>query len=118
MHTLQAQTYIGNSHTIERKIVFALLAAIGVTLALYMYFIGHVVFAVLAERHYAKDISSNLGNVATLEAQYLAKTESLSLSLASTVGLTEPKDIAYASRVAAASGFAFNTTRQFGVLGR
>jgi len=74
---------------------FATLALMG---SMYMYFVGKIVFDVVARRHAESSIKLTQSSVGSLQVAYLAQLNNLDISSIAANGLAESKDVMYATR--------------------
>lgn len=81
-----------------RRIVFAGLCVLALTVSMYVFFVGRIVFDVVARRSAEASIRSQESTVSALASQYLAQMRSLDLAQAGTLGLSQSKNTLYASR--------------------
>lgn len=81
-----------------RPVVLASLGILAVLVATYMYFVGKIVFDVVARRHAEASIRSTKSSVSSLEASYFEEMKGLDLDRAVALGLSESHNALYASR--------------------
>ena len=77
--------------------------------SLYVYFVGKIVFDVVAERTANVSIRSSQSAISSLEVDYYNKIKTVTLADAGTIGLFESKNTLYASRVVTNADTAFVT---------
>lgn len=82
-----------------KAIVLAGLAVLTIFLTLYVYFVGKIVFDVVAQRSSESSISASQSAISALDAKYYSMIQTVTLADASTIGLFESRDTVYASRV-------------------
>lgn len=81
-----------------KQIVIAGLCLLAIIAGTYMYFVGKIVFDVVARRQAEASIKLAQSSVGELQVQYLAQLNNLDLASASANGLSESKDTLYATR--------------------
>ena len=97
------QTPVLNKESNVRTIVLAGFAILAVLVALYVYFVGKIVFDVVARRSNESVIQKKQSEISAMQVAYLNDMRGLDLSQATTIGLAESHDTLYASRPSAAS---------------
>lgn len=84
-----SEVNIIDNNDIERRVFKALLLSFGVLSLFYVLFLGNMIFNIV-ERRNIEHTARNLSNeVMELEAQYLAKSSKLDLSLSHSLGFKE-----------------------------
>lgn len=81
-----------------KQIVYVGLSILALSVSCYVYFVGKIVFDVVARRSAEVAIRKEEGAINTLESSYLQQLRSLDLAEAGTLGLTESHSILYAHR--------------------
>ena len=77
------------------------LGILALMVSLYVYFVGKIVFDVVARRGAETAIESTQGSVSSLEIAYLKQIQDLDADgIASSIGLSESHDTLYVSRLA------------------
>jgi len=82
-----------------KNIVIVGICLLSVFLSMYMYFVGKIVFDVVARRQAESQIKLAQSTVGKLQVAYLGQLSSVDIASASVSGLSESKDTLYASRV-------------------
>ncbi len=75
---------------------FSILA---LSVSMYVYFVGKIVFDVVAERSADSSIRIAQSAISSLEVDYYSKIKTITLADASGLGLSESHDTLYASRI-------------------
>lgn len=83
-----------------KMLVIVGLCVLSVVVSMYMYFVGKIVFDVVARRQAESEIKLAQSDVGGLQVAYLSQLSSVDIASASQSGLSESKDTAYAIRVA------------------
>ena len=81
-----------------KNIVIVGLCMLAVIVSMYMYFVGKIVFDVVARRQAETSIKLAQSSVGNLQVAYLAQLDNLDLASAAASGLVESKDTMYATR--------------------
>ena len=81
-----------------RTLVLAGFATLAVLMALYVYFVGNVVFDVIARREAESSIKLAQSSLSTMQVEYYNESRSLTLEKAAELGLRESKTTAYVVR--------------------
>jgi hypothetical protein len=81
-----------------KPVVLASLGILAVLTSMYVYFVGKIVFDVVARREAESTIHMAQSSVSQLQVAYFNKTRSFSMADAGTVGLSESHNTLYASR--------------------
>ena len=89
--------------TTIKPVVLAALAILAVLTSMYVYFVGKIVFDVVARRTAESSIEMAQSNLSQLQVAYFDKTRTLTLADAASIGLSESHDTLYASRPDASS---------------
>lgn len=89
-----------------KKIVFAGLAVLSVMVAMYVYFVGKIVFDVVGRRTAEASIRTLQSSISGHSMAYLQEIKGLDLSAAAAAGLAESTDTLFANRQTV-SGVAF-----------
>jgi len=84
-----------------KQIVMIGLAVLAVSVSMYVYFVGKIVFDVVGRRAAESSIKKEISAVSSLESAYLKEMQNLDLADAGRLGLTEAKGALYASRTPA-----------------
>ncbi len=82
-----------------KKIVIVGICLLSIFLSMYMYFVGKIVFDVVARRQAENEIKLAQSEVGGLQVAYLGQLGSVDIANASLSGLSESKDTLYASRI-------------------
>ena len=107
--TAQFQTIILPKQSTIRTVVLFASSVLVLFSALYVFFVGKIVFDIVGRRVAESQMQTTESTVSTLEASYYGQLKSLDLARAESVGLTESHDTLYASRtssVGSTVGFA------------
>jgi len=83
-----------------KTIVVAGICILTVLLSMYMYFMGKIVFDVIARKQAESEIKLAQSSVGKLQVAYLGELNSVDIASAAQSGLSESKDTIYATRVA------------------
>lgn len=86
-----------------RLVVIFGLSSLAILVSLYVYFVGKIVFDVVAERTALASVHASESQIGVLETQYYDKIKSVTLAEAPALGLSESSDVLYASRGDASS---------------
>ena len=81
-----------------KQIVIAGLAMLAVMFSMYMYFVGKIVFDVVARRQAETQIKLAQSAVGDLQVAYLGQLSNLDLTQVAQSGLSESHDTLYATR--------------------
>lgn len=81
-----------------RKVVMFGFCVLGITVGLYVYFVGSIVFDVVARRSAEALVLKEGAQVAQLEATYFEKTKAFDLAYAKSLGFKESTSTLYAKR--------------------
>jgi hypothetical protein len=82
-----------------KNIVIAGIFILSTFVGMYMYFVGKIVFDVVARRQAETEIKLAQSSVGKLQVAYLNQLNSVDIASASQIGLYESKDVLYASRI-------------------
>ncbi len=82
-----------------KNIVIGSIFLLSVFAGLYMYFVGKIVFDVVARRQAESEIKLVQSSVGKLQVAYLNQLSSVDIANANLSGLSESKDTLYASRI-------------------
>ncbi len=82
-----------------KRVVIAGVCVLAVMLGMYMYFVGRIVFDVIARKQAESEIKLVQSAVGRLQVAYLSQISSVDIASASMSGLSESKDTIYANRV-------------------
>ena len=82
-----------------KNIVIAGIFLLSTFAGMYMYFVGKIVFDVVARRQAETEIKLVQSNVGDLQVAYLNQLSSVDIASAGSDGLAESKDTLYASRI-------------------
>ncbi len=97
-HTLKRHTTIVINNDLNRRLFYMVLAAFVVVSALYLYFLGNIVFAVLERKTIETKIAVLSQEVNDLEINYLAANNTINLARATELGFSEAKAAVFANR--------------------
>jgi hypothetical protein len=86
-----------------RPIVLAGISILALFVSLYVYFVGKIVFDVVAEREANMSIRASQSELSSLEVDYYNKIKTVTLAQAPALGLTESNDTLFASRADASA---------------
>lgn len=92
----QSLTHPGTAHV--RTIVMSGICVLSLFVSMYVYFVGKIVFDVVAQRTAESSIKASQSEISALDGEYYNKIKTVTLADASVLGLSESKDILYASR--------------------
>ncbi len=81
-----------------KNIVIAGICLLVVIASMYMYFVGKIVFDVVARKQAESSIKFAQSSVGKLQVEYLSELTSLDIASASSNGLAESMDTLYATR--------------------
>lgn len=81
-----------------RTLVLGGFATLAVLMALYVYFVGTIVFDVIARREAESGIKLAQSSLSTMQVEYYNASRSLTLENAAELGLRESKTTAYVVR--------------------
>lgn len=81
-----------------KTIVLAGLAVLAVSISMYVYFVGKIVFDVVGRRTAEASIRSSQSQISQLSVKYYQQVKNLDISQASSVGLSLSHNTLYASR--------------------
>ncbi len=81
-----------------QTVVVSGFCVLAVFVGLYVYFVGHIVFDVVARRNAEVAIRNSQSAISSLEVSYFDKLKTITIAQAETVGLKESQDTLYASR--------------------
>lgn len=92
-----------DNNNLQKRLVFSTLYFLGFLMLCYVLFLGNTIFNIV-ERKTLETGASNLANeVGNLELNYLAKSNNIDLTLASTMGFKEVQNKHFAVRKALGS---------------
>ena len=83
-----------------KNVVVAGILILSVLVSMYVYFVGKIVFDVVARRQAESQIKLAQSEVGKLQVAYLSGLSTVDIASASASGLLESKDTLYASRIA------------------
>ena len=89
------------SQQMTKKIVVAGFCLLALVVSMYVFFIGKIVFDIVARRSAETEIKSLASSSGTLESEYYDKVRSLNLASVDKAGLSLASDVVYAERPAA-----------------
>jgi hypothetical protein len=81
-----------------KRIVFCGLAILAISVSMYIYFVGKIVFDVVGRRTAEASIRKNQSLISGLAVQYYDQVKTIDIAQAASVGLTVSHDTLYASR--------------------
>ena len=81
-----------------KTVVLAGLAVLAVLTSMYVYFVGKIVFDVVARRAAESTVAKTQSSVGALQVAYFNQTRTLTMADAASVGLAESHDTLYAMR--------------------
>lgn len=94
-----------------KRMVIAGLSILAILVSMYMYFVGKIVFDVVARRHAESSIRATQSTVSSLEMAYFKELRTLDLDRAASIGLIESKGTLYANRGTATVGMVAKNIR-------
>ncbi len=86
-----------------RTVVFAGLATLALFVSMYVFFVGRIVFDVVARRNAEALIQKTQSQISGMQVAYLGQMRNMDISQAQIIGLAESKDTLYASRPSTAA---------------
>lgn len=86
-----------------KRIVWVGFAVLAVSVSLYVYFVGKIVFDVVGRRTAEASIRTSQSKISELAVVYYKQVKSLDISQAASAGLSLSHDTLYASRTAPAT---------------
>lgn len=106
MHTVKThvQTLIASHDEHVKRVIYTILFLIAICASLYVYFVGKIVFDVVARRSAESIVRKESTQVATLEASYYDQLRHLDLASAGDYGLVESRAVLYANRTTTGVG--------------
>lgn len=109
--TLSKMQAVALPSTNVKPVVLAGLAVLAVLTSMYVYFVGKIVFDVVARRAAESTVAKAQSSVGALQVAYFNQTRTLNMDDAASVGLSESHNTLYAMR-------ATGTARTVGMLVR
>jgi hypothetical protein len=103
INRFHVQTLTNPKELHVKRVVLAGLGVLALCMSMYVYFVGRIVFDVVARRSAESTIRAHESTVSGLATEYLGKMRTLDLAEAQTLGLSESKHTLYASRKADAA---------------
>jgi hypothetical protein len=94
--SIHFQSTIATSQVFERRTVHILFILIGLSFSLYLFGMLSTVSSALHRRTIEASIRDLVSQTASLEGQYLALTQNLTLESEPSLGLSIPRTVAYA----------------------
>ncbi len=100
MHSqnLKSNTAIINRQESMRPFVIVGVCVLALVVSMYAYFVGKIVFDVVAHKQAETQIKLAQSSVGRLQASYLDQLRKIDLSAVAVSGLAESKNVLYASR--------------------
>ncbi len=95
---LQTKTNIVNNNDLEKRVFKIVALSFGIVAILYIYFLAHTVFNVLAKKNLEVKMKSVATDVSNLELQYMSKDNSVDMSYAKGLGFVESSATSFANR--------------------
>ena len=86
-----------------KRIVLFGMGILAVSVSMYVYLVGKIVFDVVAERSADSSIRTSQSAISSLEVDYYGKIKTITLADAGSLGLSESHDTLYATRTADAN---------------
>lgn len=101
-HTLnQIQSYALSKESHRKQVVYVGLCTLALLVSMYVYFVGKIVFDVVARRGAESSIRIAQSKVSSLEALYYKELQELHVpDRVASLGLYESRDTLYTSRLA------------------
>lgn len=96
---------------IARRISLVLCGFVVLLLFFYMYFVGNIVFNIVARKTVETSAHLVSSEIADLEVAYLSLTNTIDMSRATALGFSESKNIYYAKRIESSKNLSWNDTR-------
>ena len=90
---------ISKEEQYTKNIVIVGIFLLSIMAGMYMYFVGKIVFDVVARRQTESEIKLVQSSVGKLQVAYLNQLSSVDIANANLNGLSESKDVLYASRL-------------------
>lgn len=97
------QLHISTEH-IEKKLFWGLLVGIVCNLVLYVYFVNASVLDIVERTSLRGEIQTTGTAIGSLETEYFHLTKDVTITLASSLGFMEAKDVQFASKGSFAVG--------------
>ncbi len=103
---MQVKAEIINNGDLNRKIFILMAGALGLFVAVYLYFIATITFDVVARKTAENDLRGIRASVGQLELEYLSLNNTIDLAYAESLGFHEATNTYFAKR---SGTVAFNT---------
>ncbi len=87
-----------------KRIVYAGLCILAVSVSMYVYFVGKIVFDVVHRRTAEASIRASQSSASALAASYFSEIKGLDITQAQALGLAVSNDTLYATRSLASAG--------------
>ena len=109
MHTLR-QNITEKAPSIQKQIGFGILGALMLCCLLYVYFLGSVIFDVVARKNAESMVRTAQANVGALELEYFEASKTLTIERARELGFVEDTATVFASRTVRTASAALSGT--------
>jgi len=86
-----------------QTVVVSGFCVLAVLVSFYVYFVGRIVFDVVARRTAEASIKSSQSAISSLEVSYFDQLKNITIAQAQNIGLQESQDTLYASRASGAA---------------